>query len=204
MMQIRTTLWERLARVILWALLVVLPLLLYLLVACGDIVALGPLRGDASAVLLSFGWPMLLGGLATMFLLLLVWLGGRYAGWVAIRSLTASELTRPVVMGLGAYLLGCLVHWLLPPILLYCFTFMPPSPYYEPDYWWPFSEFFSGDVPAGWTLFPPLSAVQFRGYALVPPVEAACVKLGALLATLLTYRLARRDSTAQPKSAESI
>jgi hypothetical protein len=184
MTQIQTTLWEQLARVGLWVILVVLPFLLYLLVICGDIVALGPLRGDISAILVSFGWPTLLGVLGTVLLLLLARLISQYLG----RSLRVNKIVQPVVIGIKAYFLGCLMHWLLPSALLYCFVFMPPFPDWKPVYWWPLSEFLTDDVPAGWTLFPPLSMIQLQSYALVPPIEAACIKLGTLLATLLMNR----------------
>jgi hypothetical protein len=181
MTQITTTLWRQLASVVLWVALVVLPFLLYLLIACGDIIALGPLRGSAAAILLSFGWPTLLGTLGTALLLLLARLLSRYFG----RRLRPNKIVQPVFTGLGGYLLGCLVHWLLPSALLYCFVLMPPLADWKPAYWWPLSELFSNDMPVGWTIFPPLSTFQLQSYALIPPIEAACIKLGALLATLL-------------------
>jgi len=205
MMRSKAPLWRRLVRVGLWAALVVLPLLLYLLVACGDVLALGPLRGDAMAMLLSFGWPVLLGGLGTALLVLVARLMRRYTPPPLHRWQKASGMMQPVIVGVGAYVLGCLVHWLLPPALLYGFVFMPPLPRWRPAYWWPASEFFNSGLPAGWTIFPPLSSIQFRSYALVPPVEAACIKLGALLATLLAYRFPRQRSlAAAPGSASFI
>lgn len=204
-MQIETQLWWRLTRAGLWAILVVVPLLLYLLMACGDVLALGPLRGDVMAIVISFGWPVLLGSLGTVILLLLVQLIRRYAHRPIFSWQRASGLMQPVIVGIGAYMLGCLVHWLLPSALLYGFVFMPPLPGWRPDYWWPLSEFFGSDTPVGWTIFPPLSSIQFQSYALVPPVEAACIKLGALLATLLVYRFPRQHNLAAvPGSAQSI
>jgi hypothetical protein len=197
----QTNLSKRLARVGLWLVLVWLPMVFYLLMVGADSVALGPLRGDALAALLSFGWPALLGGISVVLLLALLQFFQRR---LRQPSYWQRWWSAPVAVGLGAYLLGCLVQLVLPPALLHWYAFNPQQPGWKPMYWWPFFNNSSG-IYGGWTLYPPLSAFEMRGYALIPPVEASCIKLGALLATLLFYwRSLARSKTKQLESAKLI
>jgi hypothetical protein len=200
-MQIHTVRWSWIVRAILWLLLVGLPLLLYLLLLTGDLVASGPLLGDFSAVILSFGWPVLLAAMGTTLVILI---GQRLQSLrrQPLPSVFHNWWSGPVIVGLGAYLLGCLLHRGVPLAWWHWYAPNLAIPGWEPLHWWPLSSVLSSKQPQGWTIMPPLFS---DGYALIPSVEASAIKLGALLATLLLYyRRFRRVSQAPPVSPKSV
>ncbi|UPL49770.1 hypothetical protein [Hymenobacter sublimis] len=105
----------------------------------------------------------------------------------SLRHLTV-ELVKVLLV---AYFLGCIVHIISYPVfqaLDHSGLSMP----FKPEYWWPY---YGWPVPdsslQGWTIYPPLGIMP-----MLPGAEAACVKLGALLAVLSARQMwLRRQRT---------
>lgn len=157
--------WERLAK---------LPLaLLVVAVKVGPILLLA---GAASALVLAFG------------------------KWVVRRRWPAWTLRRPAtVLGLGgrllglvslAYVLGCLLHWLV-PAAWFNPPVVPPGLHLvlSEDYLWPYFKWPSPPVAEqGWTIYAP-------GYGDVltfATTKASGIQFSSLLTVLLFYRYRRR------------
>lgn len=91
-----------------------------------------------------------------------------------------------------AYVMGSLIHIASSPWL----SEFPYRPL-PPDYWWPYYGWPVEDSGAqGWTIYPPLSSLP-----MFPWTQAACFKLGALLALLVARHLwLRRNRVLQQHS----
>jgi hypothetical protein len=157
----------------LWVALLWLPLVLYLVVVGADAIGWWSLRGGLSIILLVYTWPILLAGFCAWLILAMLELVQRR------RPVVLGARSQPLALGAGAYLLGCLLHLMLPAPVLH-----PFGPYLSlldtgPLYWWPFEG-----LHGSYTLYPPLDP----RFVLVPTTEAACIKLAALLAALLFYQ----------------
>ena len=178
MKQIGTTPGRQLARVGLWLVLVGLPLVFYLLMVGMDAISWFDIRGGVGVTLLVYGWPMLLTGLVAYGLLAAVAVA--WKRWFKIKwlSLAFAGISQPLVVGVGAYLLACLLHTALPEDILHPFGIHAPLFAQRPLYWWPFEG-----MMLGYTIYPPLDP----RFVLSSTGEAACFKLSTLLATLLLY-----------------
>lgn len=212
----------RLARIGLWLGLVGLPLLYCLLpllvvaIAAGtpieqsDIYIAGQLMQPtgpptpvwqsllrAVASLARMAWPVLLAaGISFLFMAGSTRLGQRYCPYWQLRpAYTLGQLGKRLVgLLVAAYVIGCLVHLLLParvwdPVALLNQSVKPGIPDFLPagwrqeEYWWPYVRP-SAAAEQGYTLYSPLYATELGFYS----IKATCIKLGALLATLFFYR----------------
>lgn len=92
-----------------------------------------------------------------------------------------------------AYLLGSLIHFICQPIFQ-ALDFSSVKIPFSPNYWWPYYGWPLQDTTTqGWTIYPPMGAIP-----MLPSAQAACIKLGTLLAVLaFRHVMLRRYSTMQ-------
>jgi hypothetical protein len=217
----------RLARALLWLVLVGGPLLLYSLdIVSAVVVATGAfaefsdiyIAGQALepqpavhwerlaklplallVVALKVGPILLLAGAASALVL-------AFGKWVVRRRWPVWTLRRPAtVLALGgrllglvslAYVLGCLLHWLV-PAAWFNPPVVPPGLHFvlSEDYLWPYFKWPAPPaMEAGWTIYAP-------GYGDVltfATTKASGIQLSALLAVLLFYRYRRRGPALAP------
>jgi hypothetical protein len=231
-MQKQTTLWEWLARVGIWLVLIGLPLLYYL-APCGlsaleasglfdgygDIYIAGqPLNlprpsfqwqrlwSIPYAVLLlgkTIGLPVLLAGLGSALLLSMSW-------WAVRQRWPQWQLQKPrTVVGLGSRLLMLvgLAYCLgcLVHLVVPAWLFNPPI-VPQAFHYTILEEYWYPYY--GW----PLQPLPMQGWTIYAPIDvsflhysltkASGIKLGALLTTLLLHRYQLRRSIAAPKAAQ--
>ncbi|UOR04012.1 hypothetical protein MUN82_13775 [Hymenobacter aerilatus] len=107
-----------------------------------------------------------------------------------LRKHIASQLL--IVLTL-AYLLGSIIHFIGQPVFQ-ALDFTSVKIPFPPDYWWPYYGWPVQDTIAqGWTIYPPLAIIP-----MFPSAQAACVKLGTLLAILaFRHTMLRRYITMQ-------
>ena len=179
MTQVQTTLLGRLVRVVLWILLVWVPLALYMLAVGVEAISWSDIRGSVEITLLVYGWPIMLVGLVVYGMLAI--LTAIWKRWLGLIWPTTNKMAWPLAIGIGTYLLACLLHKTLPTEILYPFDHSHTMSLLgaESLYWWPFV----GESQVGYTIYPPLDP----RFVLSPTGEAACIKLATLVATLLCY-----------------
>lgn len=173
----------RLIRNVLWIALVWVPLILYLFVLGADIIGWWSIRGGLGITLFVYGWPMLLVGLCAWLTLAMLRLVQKRCPVVLKPS------GQPLAVGIGAYLLGCLLQLVIPASGLHPFGTYASLLDTGPLYWWPLTG-----LANSYTIYPPLDP----RFVLLPSTEAACIKLAVLLISLLFYQrifqLARKAS----------
>jgi hypothetical protein len=197
MVRIRATFWKRLGLWALWGLLVWMPLIFYVLVIVAEAVGWSTIGRSVGITMLVYGWPLLLVGSVSYGVLALSALLQRR--WLKLAWPTAAGWGWPIVLGLGGYLLACLLHKVLPAEALCPFSNAQSVLMLSAEslHWWPLT----GQSQMSYTIYPPFDP----SFLLPPTSEAACIKLATLLATLLAGRFLRQyESAATSESTISI
>jgi hypothetical protein len=208
-------------RVFLWILLIVLPISYCLLMIVADLnmvfgwffledtetgLTLNNSVG-AAAQLQEPGLYLL----QIMFRLVPLWIAFAFAmlvvlvGSLLARSLGKQPLIKPALSNrqlagqllsllLLAYLMGSCIHFISTPWFKVFELSSIVRPASQPEYWWPY---YGWPVQApemkGWTIYPPF---DLSSIPMFSTAQAACVKLGTLLAILMArYVWLRRQRT---------
>jgi hypothetical protein len=204
---------QRLPRILLWLLLFVFPALYCVLFVISDFVSVflffypspemtdGPVGGSQSL------WSYNL----RLVTLAAIWLHPLWIAFISCAPLLLSGAfvirfikRKPLIvapssaMQLASQLLGLLfLAYVLGSVLHFASSsWLSESPYTtssQSNYWWPYYGWPVQDsVVQGWTIYPPLSV----DLHMSPWAQAACFKLGALLALLVArYIWLRRNGT---------